>query len=145
MLARLLDEQLDEADHASIADHVESCVACQERLKQLTGDDSRLLTSGAERSIVNQFRLTDDARELRFEPRQFRTNNRFSMMAATRNSARPRKRPSITATTPMPGTANRYLASAPATPSFRRFRVMRSWQSLVTAAWASSIRRTSTD
>jgi serine/threonine protein kinase/lipoprotein NlpI len=43
MLARLLDEQLDEVDHASIADHVESCVSCQERLKELTSDCSRLL------------------------------------------------------------------------------------------------------
>jgi eukaryotic-like serine/threonine-protein kinase len=43
MLARLLDEQLDEADHASIVDHVESCVCCQERLKELTSDCSRLL------------------------------------------------------------------------------------------------------
>ena len=45
MLARLLDEQLDEADHASIADHIESCVSCQDRLKQLTSDCSRLLDS----------------------------------------------------------------------------------------------------
>ena len=42
MLARLLDEQLDAADHASIVDHVESCSPCQERLKELTGNDSRL-------------------------------------------------------------------------------------------------------
>ncbi len=43
MLARLLDEQLDEADHDSIADHVELCATCQERLKQLTRNDSRIL------------------------------------------------------------------------------------------------------
>jgi eukaryotic-like serine/threonine-protein kinase len=42
-LARLLDEQLEEADHAEIADHVESCVRCQERLKELTSDRSRIL------------------------------------------------------------------------------------------------------
>ena len=42
MLARLLDEQLDLADQASIADHVESCLSCQERLKELTGDFFRL-------------------------------------------------------------------------------------------------------
>ena len=42
-LARLLDEQLDEADHVEIADHVESCVRCQERLKELTSDCSRFL------------------------------------------------------------------------------------------------------
>ena len=54
MLARLLDEQLDEADHASIVDHVESCVICQERLKELTGDDSRLLAwEPIERSLTN--------------------------------------------------------------------------------------------
>jgi eukaryotic-like serine/threonine-protein kinase len=43
MLARLLDEQLDPADYDSIVDHVESCVCCQERLKNLTSDCSRLL------------------------------------------------------------------------------------------------------
>jgi len=43
MLARLLDEQLDESDHASIVEHVETCSSCQERLKQLTSDGSRLL------------------------------------------------------------------------------------------------------
>ena len=42
MLARLLDEQLGAADHASIVDHVESCISCQERLKELTSNDSRL-------------------------------------------------------------------------------------------------------
>ena len=36
MLARLLDEQLNEVDHSSIAEHVETCVRCQERLKELT-------------------------------------------------------------------------------------------------------------
>lgn len=48
MLARLLDEQLDNADHASIVDHVESCVACQERLRELTRNDSRLIEWGAD-------------------------------------------------------------------------------------------------
>jgi serine/threonine protein kinase len=43
MLARLLDEQLDQVDHAAIVDHVESCASCQERLKELTGDCSRLV------------------------------------------------------------------------------------------------------
>jgi eukaryotic-like serine/threonine-protein kinase len=42
MLARLLDEQLGEADHASMVDHVESCASCQERLKELTSNDSRV-------------------------------------------------------------------------------------------------------
>ena len=42
MLARLLDEQLDPVDHASIVEHVESCVSCQERLKELTSYCSRL-------------------------------------------------------------------------------------------------------
>ena len=42
-LARLLGEQLDEADHVEIADHVESCVRCQERLKELTCDCSGFL------------------------------------------------------------------------------------------------------
>lgn len=46
MLARLLDEQLDESNHASIVGHVETCSSCQERLKQLTGDGSRLLHWG---------------------------------------------------------------------------------------------------
>ena len=43
MLARLLDEQLDEADQASIMVHVESCHSCQKRLTELTSDCSRLL------------------------------------------------------------------------------------------------------
>jgi serine/threonine protein kinase/tetratricopeptide (TPR) repeat protein len=43
MLSRLLDEQLDQVEHASIVDHVESCVCCQERLKDLTGNYSRLI------------------------------------------------------------------------------------------------------
>ena len=42
MLARLLDERLDDADHASIVDHVESCVLCQKRLRELTHNDSGL-------------------------------------------------------------------------------------------------------
>jgi eukaryotic-like serine/threonine-protein kinase len=42
MLARLLDEQLDPVEQSSIADHVESCVCCQERLKELTSAYSRL-------------------------------------------------------------------------------------------------------
>jgi serine/threonine protein kinase/tetratricopeptide (TPR) repeat protein len=42
MLAQLLDEQLDEAEKASIVDHVESCTSCQERLKSLTCECSRL-------------------------------------------------------------------------------------------------------
>jgi eukaryotic-like serine/threonine-protein kinase len=61
MLARLLEEQLDEADHSSIVDHVESCVACQQRLKELTGDDSRFLTwEPIDRSSTN-IRLTTGA------------------------------------------------------------------------------------
>jgi serine/threonine protein kinase len=43
MLARMLNEQLDEVAHASIVDHVESCVHCQERLKDLTSDCSRIV------------------------------------------------------------------------------------------------------
>ena len=35
MLARLLDEKLDEVDYASIADYIEVCVSCQERLKEM--------------------------------------------------------------------------------------------------------------
>ena len=42
MLARLLDEQLDPVDHSAIVEHVESCVSCQERLRELTGSGSRL-------------------------------------------------------------------------------------------------------
>ena len=42
MLARLLDEQLGEADYASMVEHVESCTSCQDRLKELTNNDSLL-------------------------------------------------------------------------------------------------------
>ena len=62
MLARLLDEQLDRVDHASIVEHVESCVCCQERLKELTSDCSRLLgyrraQSIGERSLADRVSL----------------------------------------------------------------------------------------
>ena len=40
MLARLLDEQLDQDDYSSIAEHVQVCACCQERLKKFTSDFS---------------------------------------------------------------------------------------------------------
>jgi eukaryotic-like serine/threonine-protein kinase len=42
MLSRLLEDQLDREEHASIVDHIETCPSCQERLKDLTSDDSQL-------------------------------------------------------------------------------------------------------
>ena len=42
MLSRLLEDQLDQEEHASIVEHVETCPSCQERLKDLTNDDSHL-------------------------------------------------------------------------------------------------------
>ena len=42
MLSRLLEDQLDQEEHASIVEHVETCLSCQERLKDLTNDDSEL-------------------------------------------------------------------------------------------------------
>ena len=60
MLARLLDDQLDKADHASIVDHVESCVLCQERLKELTSDCSRLVvTDQLDRSATDPWLTVD--------------------------------------------------------------------------------------
>jgi serine/threonine protein kinase/tetratricopeptide (TPR) repeat protein len=54
MLARLLDEALGAADHASIVDHVESCVFCQERLKELTSDACRRVYEGKlDRSFID--------------------------------------------------------------------------------------------
>ena len=43
ILAQLLDEQLNEVDHSSISEHVQTCVRCQERLKALTSQASVLL------------------------------------------------------------------------------------------------------
>ncbi|HEX3448099.1 MAG TPA: serine/threonine protein kinase, partial [Isosphaeraceae bacterium] len=43
ILAQLLDEQLNEVDHSSIAEHVQTCVRCQERLKELTSQASGVL------------------------------------------------------------------------------------------------------
>ncbi len=43
MLTRLLEDQLAGDEHSAIVEHVESCVDCQERLKELTGDCSVLL------------------------------------------------------------------------------------------------------
>jgi serine/threonine protein kinase/predicted Zn-dependent protease len=40
ILTRLLEEQLDAVEYAAIADHVESCACCQERLKELTSERS---------------------------------------------------------------------------------------------------------
>ena len=42
VLSRLLEDQLDQEEHASIVEHVETCPSCQERLKDLTSDDSQL-------------------------------------------------------------------------------------------------------
>ena len=47
MLSRLLEDQLDQEEHASIVEHVETCPSCQERLKELTSDDSQLAGWGS--------------------------------------------------------------------------------------------------
>jgi eukaryotic-like serine/threonine-protein kinase len=47
MLSRLLEDQLDQDEHASIVEHVETCPRCQERLKELTSDGSQLAGWGA--------------------------------------------------------------------------------------------------
>ena len=54
ILAQLLDEQLNEVDHSSIAEHVQTCVRCQERLKALTSQASRSFRLGVVRSIVER-------------------------------------------------------------------------------------------
>jgi eukaryotic-like serine/threonine-protein kinase len=43
VLAQLLDEQLNEVEQSSIAEHVETCVRCQERLKALTSQASGVI------------------------------------------------------------------------------------------------------
>ena len=139
MLARLLDEQLDEADHASIVDHVESCVSCQERLKELTSDDSRLFewkqidrsatnpwltsahagTSSQSHPLPNPGFHWDSPRAAR-AIRQWITTN-WSLRITTTNGDQTR-----TALTPC-----------------RWSKATRFWRNSVTAAWASSTRPTS--
>ena len=43
ILVQLLDEQLNEVDQSSVAEHVETCVRCQERLKALTSQASGVI------------------------------------------------------------------------------------------------------
>jgi eukaryotic-like serine/threonine-protein kinase len=60
MLARLLDEQLDQDDHASILDHVESCISCQERLTELTSECSRVFDiSQLDRTLTDLWLTVD--------------------------------------------------------------------------------------
>ncbi len=46
LLTQLLDEQLDHDQAASMIEHVETCIACQERLKQLTSESCHFMKWG---------------------------------------------------------------------------------------------------
>ena len=54
ILVQLLDEQLNEVDQSSIAEHVQTCVRCQERLKASHEPGLWSFRLGVVRSIVER-------------------------------------------------------------------------------------------
>ena len=120
MLAQLLDEQLNEVDHGSIVEHVQSCVRCQERLKELTSEASGVLGREPLDRMSTDSSLTID--QLHVGLAGLRTPDRVVCdRFAGRNDGRQSGRA---------GTSRRSTAT-------------RSWPSSVMAAWGSSTRHTS--